>query len=88
MSGAFWQYPFAGDGDENTVRHVGARGGSGGRPSDRRTGPRGGVCAEGADLARGLHLSGIRRPAASQGAGVPKRSELVALQETLYTSRN
>jgi len=29
MSGAFWQYPFAGDGDENTVRYVGARGGSG-----------------------------------------------------------
>ena len=29
MSGAFWQYPFTGDGDENTVRYIGARGGSG-----------------------------------------------------------
>ncbi len=29
MSGAFWQYPFAGDGDENTVRYVGTRGGAG-----------------------------------------------------------
>ena len=29
MSGAFWQYPFTGDGDENTVRYVGVRGGSG-----------------------------------------------------------
>jgi len=29
MVGAFWQYPFAGDGDQNTVRYVGARGGSG-----------------------------------------------------------
>ena len=29
MSAAFWQYPLRGEGDENTVRYVGAGGGSG-----------------------------------------------------------